>query len=81
MNATELNNVRGEQGDAGSWLERVRRLVGSLEFGAVQIELHAARVVQIERTEKIRLEAPLRPQNEGASFARQASGGRRGKNG
>ena len=75
MNATDTNS---EQGD---WLEVVRRQVGSLEFGVVQIIVHGARVVQIERTEKIRLETPLRPQNEGTSFARQASGGRRIKNG
>jgi hypothetical protein len=81
MNATELNNGMGEQGDAESWLEMVRRQVGSLDFGVVQIVVHAARVVQIERTEKIRLETPLRPQNEGTSFARQSSGGRRSKNG
>ena len=80
MNATELN-VSEEQGSAESWLEMVRRQVGSLEFGVVQIVVHGARVVQIERTEKIRLETPLRPQNEGTSFARQASGGRRSNNG
>jgi len=81
MNATELINVKGEQGGAESWLDMVRRQVGSLEFGVVQIVVHGARVVQIERTEKIRLETPLRSQNEGTSFARQASGGRRSKNG
>jgi hypothetical protein len=81
MNATESNNGTGEQGGAESWLEMVRRQVGSLDFGVVQIVVHAARVVQIERTEKIRLEIPLRPQNEGTSFARQSAGGRRSKNG
>ena len=81
MNTTELNNAGIEQGDAESWLEMVRRQVGSLDFGVVQIVVHGARVVQIERTEKIRLETPLRPQSEGASFARQTSGGRRSKNG
>jgi len=81
MNATELNNVTSEQGKADSWLEMVRRQVGSLDFGVVQIVVHGARVVQIERTEKIRLETPSRGQNEGTSFAGQASGGRHGKNG
>lgn len=81
MNATELNSLRGEQGSAESWLEVVRRQVGSLDFGAVQIVVHGAQVVQIERTEKIRLETPLRGQSEGTSFARQSSGGKRGKNG
>ena len=80
MNATELKGTGSDQGGAQSWLEMGRWQVGSSDFGVVQIVVHAARVVQIERTEKIRLEAPLRPQNEGTSFARQASGGRRGKN-
>jgi len=80
MNAIELNNG-GEQGGAESWLELVRRQVGSLDFGVVQIVVHAAKVVQIERTEKIRLETPLRPQHEGPGFARQTSGGRSIKNG
>jgi hypothetical protein len=81
MNTTELNNAGNEQGNTESWLEMVRRQVGSLDFGVVQIVVHGARVVQIERTEKIRLETPLRLQSEDASFARQTSGGRRGKNG
>jgi len=81
MNATGLNNVKGEQGETESWLEMVRRQVGSLDFGVVEIVVHGARVVQIERTEKIRLETPLRGQNEGTSFAGQASGGKHGKNG
>ena len=80
MNTTELNSAGGERGDAESWLEMVCRQVGSLDFGVVQIVVHAARVVQIERTEKIRLETPLRGQNEGTSFAGQASGGKRGNN-
>src|SRR6185312_4646108 len=58
MNATELNGTGSEQGDAESWLDLVRRQVGSLNFGVVQIVVHAARVVQIERTKKIRLETP-----------------------
>ena len=79
MNATELNNGGRGQGNAESWLEMVRRQVGSLDFGVVQIVVHASRVVQIERTEKIRLETPLRPQNGETSFARQTPGGKRGE--
>jgi hypothetical protein len=41
MNAAELNNGSSEQGNAGAWLEIVRELVGSLEFGIVQIIVHA----------------------------------------
>ena len=54
----ESNNVP-EQGGADSWLDVVRRQVNSLNFGVVQIVVHGARVVQIECTEKIRLEHPI----------------------
>lgn len=50
---------------AESWLEVVRRHVGSLNFGIVQIVVHDARVVQIERTEKVRLENPIAVTNPG----------------
>jgi hypothetical protein len=46
-----------EQGKISDfWLEVVRFQVGSLSFGVVQIVVHGARVVQSERTEKIRFE-------------------------
>ena len=48
-----------EEDRADSWLELVRRQVSSLNFGVVQIVVHGSRVVQIERTEKIRLENPI----------------------
>ena len=38
------------------WLEIVRRHVDTLDFGVVQIVVHGSRVVQIERTEKVRLQ-------------------------
>ena len=47
----------------GSWLGVVCDQVGSLEFGVVQIVVHGARVVQIERTEKIRFENPIAVSN------------------
>jgi hypothetical protein len=50
---------------ADSWLDVVRRQVGSLNFGVVQIVVHDARVVQIERTEKVRLENPIAVANRG----------------
>jgi hypothetical protein len=37
------------------WAEIVKKQVGSLRFGVVQIIVHEKRVVQIERLEKIRL--------------------------
>jgi len=39
------------------WIELVRQKVESLEFGVVQLIVHAGRVTQIERTEKTRLPA------------------------
>jgi len=39
------------------WMELVRQKVESLEFGVVQLIVHAGRVTQIERTEKTRLPA------------------------
>jgi hypothetical protein len=38
------------------WIELVRRQVASLRFGVVQITVHDARVIQIEKTERVRLE-------------------------
>lgn len=38
------------------WLNIVRQQVHSLDFGVVQIVVHDSRVVQIERTEKVRLD-------------------------
>jgi hypothetical protein len=39
-----------------NWLEVVRRQVGSLHYGVVQIVVHDSRVVQIEKTERVRLD-------------------------
>ena len=79
MKTTGINSAGNEQVE--SWLDLVRRQVESLDFGLVQIVVHGARVVQVERTEKIRLETPLRAQTEGTNFARQTSGGRHSNNG
>lgn len=38
------------------WLALVAEQVGQLRFGIVQITVHESRVVQIERTEKVRLD-------------------------
>lgn len=35
--------------------ERIARVISELRFGTVEITIHDGRVVQIERTEKIRL--------------------------
>ena len=39
-----------------NWLELVRRQVGSLHYGVVQIVVHDSQVTQIEKTERVRLE-------------------------
>jgi hypothetical protein len=49
--AKPIENRAGE-----NWLEAVRTQVSSLRFGVIQIVVHDARVVQIEKTEKIRFE-------------------------
>jgi hypothetical protein len=41
-----------------SWLGIVAKQVESLKFGVVQITIHESRVVQIEKTEKVRLDKP-----------------------
>jgi hypothetical protein len=46
-----------------AWLQLVREHVRSLKFGTVQITVHDARVVQVERVEKLRFENP--EQNKG----------------
>jgi hypothetical protein len=38
------------------WLEIVRRQVGSLHYGVVQIVVHDSQVTQIEKTERVRLD-------------------------
>ena len=54
---TDILNAR-EAGSEPGWLELVRQQVGSLRYGFVQIVVHDARVTQIERTERVRLESP-----------------------
>jgi hypothetical protein len=42
------------------WLEIVRRQVGSLRFGVVQIVVHDSEVTQIDKTERVRFDKPLK---------------------
>jgi hypothetical protein len=41
--------------DPVNWLDLVRQQVGSLQFGVVEIVVHDSRVVQIDKTERLRL--------------------------
>jgi len=45
---------------AADWLQIVSEKVGTLRFGVVQIVVHEGRVIQIERTEKLRLAPSLK---------------------
>jgi hypothetical protein len=58
MKTTENSDIAGSAKKDVAWLETVRRQVESLRYGAVQIVVHEARVVQIEKTEKIRFDKP-----------------------
>ena len=53
-NDNEQSVASGEKNN--SWLELIAEQVASLRFGVVQIVVHDSRVVQIERTEKVRLD-------------------------
>ena len=45
------------------WLELVIQQVGSLRFGVVEIVVHDSRVIQIEKTERVRLDkTEIRPE-------------------
>ncbi len=48
-------NVRAAN---AAWLQIVQEQVDSLRFGMVQIVVHEGQVVQVERTEKLRLDRP-----------------------
>ena len=55
MNATKLR-IEDDTDEKTAWLEIVRRQVGSLRFGVVQIIVHDSQVTQIEKTERVRLD-------------------------
>ena len=48
----------GVENEKSDWLEVVRRQVGSLSYGVVQIVVHDSQVTQIEKTERVRLDKP-----------------------
>jgi hypothetical protein len=55
MSASEPDSVL-QANDRVEWLEIVRRQVGSLRYGVVQIVVHDSQVTQIEKTERVRLD-------------------------
>lgn len=53
-----MNTEISHQDAAPEWLAVVRDQVEHLRFGVVQIVVHESKVVQVERTEKVRFEKP-----------------------
>jgi len=51
-----LKDFKAKTSDELKWLELVIQQVGSLRYGVVEIVVHDSRVIQIEKTERVRLE-------------------------
>lgn len=64
-----MNTLNVNSEPAPAWLKVVRDQVTNLRFGVVQITVHESRVVQIERTEKVRLD---KLSSEGLQLPRQS---------
>lgn len=56
LNSTDPSALGTAAAREPDWLVALREQVGSLRFGVVQIVVHEGRVVQIERTEKVRFD-------------------------
>jgi hypothetical protein len=56
MNAPKAKSDGEESNQQDPWLEVVRQHVNSLRFGVVEIVVHESRVVQIEKTERVRFD-------------------------
>jgi len=54
MNPTKTKPSGGAEVNS-NWVDVVRQFVGTIRFGVVEITIHDSRVVQIERTERLRL--------------------------
>ena len=46
---------KGASAETG-WLDLVRQHVGSLRYGVVQVVVHDGHVIQIQKTERVRLD-------------------------
>jgi hypothetical protein len=51
-----FKELKAKSSDELKWLELVIQHVGSLRYGVVEIVVHDSRVIQIEKTERVRLE-------------------------
>jgi hypothetical protein len=48
--------LKARNSDELKWVDLVIQHVGSLRYGVVEIVVHDSRVIQIEKTERVRLE-------------------------
>lgn len=55
-----MNRISQIERSEPAWLAVIKSQIESLRFGTVQIVVHEAKVVQIERTEKVRFDKPDR---------------------
>ena len=55
--------LKAKSSDELKWLDLVIQHVSSLRYGVVEIVVHDSRVIQIEKTERVRLEKqePTKP--------------------
>lgn len=53
--STAQSNLNSANDSGQNWQEIVRQHVESLRFGTVEIIVHDSRVIQIEKTERVRL--------------------------
>ena len=58
MHRTENRTGREAKTGPADWVREFERQVRSLRFGVVQVVVHDAKVVQIEKTERTRYEVP-----------------------
>jgi hypothetical protein len=53
----DSDQARNQEIISPDWLDAVQKQIRSLRFGVIQIVVHDSRVVQIDRTEKLRFES------------------------
>jgi len=56
--------LKAKSSDELKWLDLVIQQVSSLRYGVVEIVVHDSRVIQIEKTERVRLEKPEPPKSK-----------------
>ena len=60
------NNAAGSA-SPGDWIHLVTKQVSTLRYGVVQIVVHDSQIVQVERTEKFRIE-PARENSDSSDL-------------